>query len=85
MCVCARARARVGRSQGQRYRSGSTDRGRVRLGVSPIGGAGEGGTLLTRLGPLELPALGSLPAPEGAAQKKQEEAAEKVDLNSRGC
>lgn len=49
---------------------------------------GRGGgeeTFLTRLGPLELPALGSLPAPEGAAQKKQEEAAEKVDLNSRGC
>lgn len=50
-----------------------------------MAGRGGGGTLLTRLGPLELPALGSLPAPEGAAQKKQEEAAEKVDLNSRGC
>ena len=77
----ARARARVCRSQGQRYRSGSTDRGRVRLGVSPIGG----GDPPAKARSPELPALGSLPAPGGAAQKKQEEASEKVDLNSTGC
>ena len=51
------------------------------LGVSPIGG----GDPPAKARSPELPALGSLPAPGGAAQKKQEEASEKVDLNSTGC